>query len=514
MTYVAVFRRLQNLTTGRRDIMPECLLELNHIYKSFGGVKALQDIHLKIYPGEVLCLAGENGCGKSTLIKIISGFYQPDSGQIVLEGTSYQQMEMRDAIKAGIQVVYQDFSIFPNLTVYENIALNTMVVNRKKFVQKREMRSVASEALKKIGAHIPLDALVETLSVADKQLVAISRAILNRAKIIIFDEPTSALTNKEVKELFKVIRHLKEHGISILFVSHKLDEMFDICDRVVVLSNGKNVIDGAMSDFDKKKLVFYMTGKEYDSASLAKDVPHDRPILEVQDLSLPGYFEHISFQIYPGEVLGITGLLGSGRTELAKAIYGLMPAASGNIVIEGEQVSIRTASDCLKHHIAYVPEDRLAEALFMEQSILRNTVLESIPSVSHNGIFDQKKAAAFSFKWIEKLHIKTDNPQNTVSTLSGGNQQKVVLAKSLMTNPKVLILNCPTVGVDIGSKMDINILIQQVAAQGVAIILISDDSSEILTNCHRFLMIKNGKIDQEYLSKNYTESTLYSKLIN
>lgn len=493
--------------------MPECLLELSGIYKSFGGVKALQDINLKVYPGEVLCLAGENGCGKSTMIKIISGFYTPDSGSIILNGTEYDHMELREAIKGGIQVVYQDFSIFPNLTVYENIAVNTMVVQRRKIVKKKEMKEIAKGALGRIGADIPLGETVGNLSVANKQLVAIARAILNDSKIIIFDEPTSALTNKETKELFRVIRGLRESGIACIFVSHKLDEMLDICDRVSVISNGRNVIDGDMKEFDKKKLVYYMTGKEYNDRSLASDVEKREPVLELDNLGLTGFFRNISFCVYPGEVLGITGLLGSGRTELAKAIYGLMPADSGQIKIKGKPVEIRSATQGLMHHIAYVPEDRLTEALFMEQSITRNIVIESMEEVSSRGIFDTQKAHKSALDWVKQLRIKTDEPANKVTTLSGGNQQKVVLSKCLMTKPEILILNCPTVGVDIGSKMDISILIQDIAKQGVAVILISDDSNEILTNCRRFLMIKNGEIQNEYYSEDFTESSLYSELI-
>ena len=493
--------------------MSECLLELRGIYKSFGGVKALQDINLKVYPGEVLCLAGENGCGKSTMIKIISGFYTPDEGKIILNGVEYDHMELRGAIKGGIQVVYQDFSIFPNLSVYENIAVNTMVVQKRKIVRKREMKQIAEGALARIGANIPLNAMVGDLSVANKQLVAIARAILNDSKIIIFDEPTSALTNKETKELFRVIRGLKESGIACIFVSHKLDEMFDICDRVSVISNGKNVIDGSMQEFDKKKLVYYMTGKEYNDKSLATEVERKTPVLELENLGLTGHFRNISFSVYPGEVLGITGLLGSGRTELAKAIFGLMPADSGTIRIKGQPVSIRNASQGLDYHIAYIPEDRLTEALFMEQSITRNIVIESMSEVSSRGVYNADKARDNAIKWVDQLRIKTEEPENKVSTLSGGNQQKVVLSKCLMTKPEILILNCPTVGVDIGSKMDISILIQDVARQGVAVILISDESNEILTNCKRFLIIKNGEIQNEYRSEDFTESSLYTELI-
>ncbi len=494
--------------------MSECLLELRGINKSFGGVQALKEINMNIYTGQVLCLAGENGCGKSTLIKIISGFYEPDGGCILMDGKTYGKMNLREAIKAGIQVVYQDFSIFPNLTVYENIALNSMLVNRKKLVSRGRMKEIAVTALAQIGADIPLTANVEALSVADKQLVAIARAIVNDARLLILDEPTSALTNREVKELFRVIEGLKEKGIAIVFVSHKLDEIFRICDRVSVLSNGKSVIEDNIEKFDKKKLVYYMTGKEYNDKSLASDVTGAEPVMTVKGLGRKDCFEDISFELYPGEVLGITGLLGSGRTELAQAVYGITPADKGEIRIKGETVRIRSVKDGLKHKIAYIPEDRLTEGLFLPQSISRNMIISSLWKVTNSmGVLNQEKIEGGVKEWVEKLKVKTDNPENPVDTLSGGNQQKVVLAKGLNTEPDIIILNCPTVGVDIGSKMDISRLMQQVAKQGIGVILISDDSNEILVNCRRFLMIKNGQIQGEYRSEDFTEESLYTELI-
>lgn len=494
--------------------MAECFMELSGISKSFGGVKALQNIDMKIYEGQVLCLAGENGCGKSTLIKIISGFYEPDGGTIWMKEKQYTRMNLREAIRLGIQVVYQDFSIFPNLTVYENIAINTLLAGKRKIVRKKEMKEIARTALEQIDAEIPLEALVESLSVADKQLVAIARAILNNARLLILDEPTSALTNREVKELFKVIGSLKKKGLAIVFVSHKLDEMFEICDRVSVLSNGKSVIEDDITKFDKKKLVYYMTGKEYDDKPLYREPVRKEPILSVRHLSKRDCFADINFDLYPGEVLGITGLLGSGRTELAQAVYGIGPADEGELVIKGTNVTIRSVKDGLRNKIAYIPEDRLTEGLFLTQSISRNIVISSLDQVSgHTGILKGEKIKSSVKEWVERLRIKTDHPENPVDMLSGGNQQKVVLAKGLATRPEIILLNCPTVGVDIGSKMDISRLMQQIAAEGIGVILISDDSNEILVNCSRFLMIKNGRIQGEYRSADFTETSLYTKLI-
>lgn len=495
--------------------MAECLLELKNISKAFGGVKALQDICMRVYAGEVLCLAGENGSGKSTLIKVISGFYTPDSGSMIMNGKSIPKMNLRDAIKAGIQVVYQDFSIFPNLSVFENIALNSLLVENRKIVKKAEMKDIARRALNLINCDIPLEAKVKELSVADKQLVSIARSIINKAKILILDEPTSALTNKEVKELFKVIAELKKQGIAIVFVSHKLDEIFSICDRISVLNSGKSVIEEKIEAFDKKKLVFHMTGKEYSDESLAQDSQSEQELLRVEKLSRKGCFKDVSFSLYPGEVLGITGLLGSGRTELAEAMYGINPAEGGEIYLNQERVRIKTVQDALRHKIAYIPEDRLTEGLHLSQSIARNIIASSFDKVTNKvGVLNKELIKNRASEWVKRLRIKTDNPENAADTLSGGNQQKVVLAKGLATNPQLIILNCPTVGVDIGSKMDISLLMQDAAKEGVGVILISDDSNEILVNCKRFLMIKNGKIQGEYSSDKFTEESLYSELIN
>ena len=489
------------------------LIQLKKINKSFIGVKALSDVNLDIRKGEIVCLAGENGCGKSTLIKILSGFYTPDSGEIFIEGRRYKTMTPRESMRNGIQVVYQDFSLFPNMTVAENIGLNTMLADRRNITTGKELEEIAKSAFQKINIKMDLNRKVDDLSVADKQLVAIARAIINDAKFVIFDEPTSAITYNEVQALFKVIRQLKDAGLSILFVSHKLDEIFSICDRIFVLRNGENVIDGEIKDFTREKLVYYMTGKEYSTTRLAASDFSTESVLEVQELSLEGAYEDISFEVHKGEVLGITGLLGSGRTSLAKSLYGIVPHTSGRILINGKEIRIRNVQDAIANNICYVPEDRLTEGVFIDQSIGKNIIISSIRNVCRRfGIIDRKKMADAVDGWIKELRIKIGKPSDAIGTLSGGNQQKAVIARGLSINPRVVILNCPTVGVDVGAKMDISILIQNIAKNGACVVLISDDSSEILTNCNRFLIIRKGRITGEYKSSDFTEESLYAEL--
>lgn len=493
--------------------MSETFIKLTNISKSFAGVKALQDVSLTIKKGEVRCLAGENGCGKSTLIKTISGVYKADHGDIVINGKHYKNFSPIDAIKEGIQVIYQDFSIFPNLTVAENIAMNLQLTNNKKLVNWKKIYQIAEQAVEKIGIDIDLRAQVETLSVADKQLVAISRALLQDAKLIIMDEPTTALTQKEVKSLFKIVKDLKEQGISILFVSHKLEEVYEICETITILRNGKNVKDGDVKEINQSNLVEYMTGRKIEDQLFIPEIKGTSPLLKTEDLTKKGAFTNISFELYPGEVLGITGLLGSGRTELAKALFGILPADSGAIYLENEQVKIRSVHEAIKHKIGYVPEDRLTEGLFLQQSIGKNMVISVIERLLNpSKLVNQRKLNSEMDKWIKDLNIKTPTAELPVSTLSGGNQQRVVLAKWLATNPRILILNGPTVGVDIGSKADIHTIVRKLAAQGVGVIIISDDISEVIHNCNRILIMKKGQIVNEFHNTDISESELGHQL--
>jgi len=493
--------------------MSDLILKVEDIRKSFGGVEALKGVSLEMQKGEIHCLAGENGCGKSTLIKIVSGVYEADSGTIELEGVRYQKISPAEAIRKGVQVIYQDFSLFPNLTIMENLAVNMELMDKRKLVNYRRMREIAVEAVSKIGFDVDLDERVENLSIADKQLIAICRALLYDAKLIIMDEPTTALTKKEVKALFSIIKKLQAQGISILFVSHKLDEVFEISERFTILRNGENVVAGSTAELDSRKFAYYMTGREFQDESFTPESIGENPVLSVEGLSLRNGYTDISFDLRPGEILGITGLLGSGRSELVQTLFGIYQPDSGRISVNGEPVQIRSVRDAARYGIGYVPADRLTEGLFLPQSIKRNTAVSNLDELSSAlGFLSTGKIDEQVNRWIEELSIATDDANKPVQTLSGGNQQKVVLARWLSHKLSVLILNGPTVGVDIGSKYDIHQLLRDLAARGLAIIIITDDLPEIFACCNRVLVMRDGRVVSE-LDPATTDEVLLSEKV-
>ena len=495
--------------------MAQALLKAVDIEKNFAGVRALKGVSLEIMPGEIHCLAGENGCGKSTLIKVISGVHPRDGGTLEFNGKAMDNFSPIDAIMAGIQVIYQDFAVFPNLTVMENLALNTELAAKRKIVSKKRMRQIAEEAIAKIDFKVDLDALVGTLSVAEKQMVAISRALMFNAKLIIMDEPTTALTKKEVKALFSIVKKLKAEGIAILFVGHKLDEVFEIAERFTIFRSGELIATGNIADLDDAKFTYYMTGREFSNETFKADKVTEQPILEVRNLTLDGHYQDISFGLKGGEILGITGLLDSGRTELALGLFGIRPATSGKILRNGQEVQIKTPQDAIEQKIGFVPEDRLSEGLFLTQSIADNIIISEIDKMKTKaGLFDYKVRQETVDKWVKELAIATPDPNNNANTLSGGNQQRIVLAKWLACNPDVLILNGPTVGVDIGSKHDIHAILQKLAREsGMGVIIISDDLPEVLQNCSRVLVLKDGRIVHEASTAGLTEKEILDHMM-
>lgn len=495
--------------------MPEEFLRAVDINKNFAGVWALRGVSLTIHRGEIICLVGENGSGKSTLIKIMCGVHAPDSGEIIINGKLHRNLRPIDAIREGIQVIFQDFSLFPNLTVAENIALNHELAQGKRFVNWREINQIARQALDRIGVDLPLNATVDQMSVANKQLIAISRAILLNARLVIMDEPTTALTRREVEALFRVVKTLQESGVSILFVSHKLNEVLEIAERVVIIRNGEKVLDAPVGNLNIDQIAYHMIGHEVSASFYEYTPPADaRPLLSVRNLSRAGSFEDISFDLYPGEILGVTGLLGSGRTELALALFGVKPADSGIIEINGQRVSIRSIQDATRHGIGYVPEDRLTEGLFLPQSIANNIVVRTLRElVNQIGLLSGQAKTKMVNKWISDLQIKTSNPSLAVRSLSGGNQQRVVIAKWLASLPKVLILNGPSVGVDVGSKAEIHEVIKSLAQMGIGIIVISDDIPELFQVCNRILLLRRGRLSDTFITREIDEATLNDKLM-
>ncbi|BAU33149.1 sugar ABC transporter ATP-binding protein [Microcella alkaliphila] len=475
------------------------VLSVRDITKRYGGVQALDGVSLDLLPGEVHCLAGENGCGKSTLIKVISGVERPDGGHVIIDGEKHSRMNATDAITRGVQVIYQDFSLFPNLTVAENIVLTAEVASRQKLYRARMIRPRARAIVDELQLDLDLDSEVGELSVADKQLTAICRALVNDARVIIMDEPTTALTHTEVTQLFALVDRLRAKAVSVVFVSHKLEEVLAISQRVTIMRSGRVVTTGLVESFDRRSIAEHMTGRVLDeSRDVAVLDENLAPRLEVSHLDLPGAFHDVSFAVRPGEIVGVTGLLGSGRTEIAEAIFGVRPAASGTIAVDGRVSSIRSIGDAVAAGIGYVPEDRLSQGLFLEKPIADNIIAASLDRHRNRWrALDRRRVTGTITRLFSSLSIKAPNPEAPVRSLSGGNAQRVVIAKWLATDPKVLILNGPTVGVDVGSKAQILALLRAAAEQGMAIIVISDDAPELVACCHRILVVGQGRLKHE-----------------
>lgn len=486
-------------------------LQLNEIKKSFGGVHALKNVSLTVNRGEIHCLAGENGCGKSTLIKVISGVHKPDAGQIIIDGNEVSDMKPIDAINYGIQVIYQDFAVFPNLTVAENIALNGALKNKDKFVSWSKVKTIAKEALDKVGVDIDLDLKLERLSVANKQIVAICRAIINDAKLLILDEPTTALTAREVENLWTVVRSLRDKGIAILIVNHKLDEIYEIADCLTILRNGSYISSGPIDQYDSARFSKDMTGRDITDEKYEPQ-PREEEVLRVENLSCRDAFTDVSFVLNQGDVLGITGLLGSGRSEIGEALFGIMPADSGDIYLNGKKITINSVADAIANEIGYVPEDRLTQGLFMDKSINDNVSVASLADYLKGGKLDHAAMEKATNKWMKEIQIKAPSNSVNVRTLSGGNAQKVVIAKWLNTKPKLFILNGPTVGVDVGAKAEIHHILRNLAALGIGIIIISDDLPELVTNCNKIIVMKDGKLFHK-TDNNIDESSLGNLLL-
>lgn len=490
------------------------VLSVRDITKRYGGVQALDGVSLDLLPGEVHCLAGENGCGKSTLIKVISGVERPDSGYVMIDGEKHSKMNATDAITSGVQVIYQDFSLFPNLTVAENIVLTAEVATRQKLYRARKIRPRARAIVDELQLDLDLDSEVGELSVADKQLTAICRALVNDARVIIMDEPTTALTHTEVTQLFALVDRLRAKAVSVVFVSHKLEEVLAISQRVTIMRSGRVVTTGLVESFDRRSIAEHMTGREIDeSRDVATLDDKLAPRLEVSHLDLPGAFHDVSFSVRPGEIVGVTGLLGSGRTEIAEAIFGARPAASGTISVDGKKFAIRSISDAVAAGIGYVPEDRLSQGLFLEKSIADNIVASSLDRHRNRwrGL-DRGRVTATITRLFSSLNIKAPNPEAPVRSLSGGNAQRVVIAKWLATDPKVLVLNGPTVGVDVGSKAQILALLRVAAEQGMAIIVISDDAPELVACCHRVLVVGRGRLQHELLGDEISAEAIQERM--
>lgn len=482
-------------------------LDLRGISKRFGGVRALSEIDMDISAGEVHCLAGENGSGKSTLIKIISGVQRPEpGGKITINGQLVDHLTPAESIRRGIQVIYQDLSLFPNLSVAENIAIEGH--HGLHLLNWKATREIARAAMEHIGVSIDPDALVSELPIAQRQLVAICRAIANEARLVIMDEPTASLTRKEVDALLALTLELRRRNVAVLFVSHRLDEVLEIAERVTVLRNGEKCGTFEAKGMTNRKLVDLMTGKSFEYRPL-DNAPPTEPLLEVRNLSRAGEYSDVSFSVGKGEILGLTGRLGSGRTELALSLFCMTHPDAGEIIMDGKALRMSSNRDAIKNGIAYVSEDRLSLGLVMAQSVAANTVITVLRDLAGKfGFVDQRRRDETVQNWISNLSVKVSDPTNPVGSLSGGNQQRIVLAKWLATKPRLLILDSPTVGVDIGAKDGIYAIVRRLAEEGMGVILITDEIPEAYYHCHRVLVMRGGRISGDYRPAQMTEAAL------
>ncbi|MDC7244673.1 MAG: sugar ABC transporter ATP-binding protein [Sphaerochaetaceae bacterium] len=490
------------------------LIEIDHISKFFPGVKALQDVSFSIETGEIHALIGENGAGKSTLIKILSGIYQPEPGGIIrMEGEQLSHLDPLTSLHHGIVVIYQDFSLFPNLSVLENITLGRFVKRGRKLVDYKEMRKVASKSLEQLGVEIDLDTSLGDLSVARQQLVAIARALANNAKLLILDEPTSSLSSSEVDKLFEIMRSLKSRGISLLFISHKLDELFAISDRFSILRDGRYIGTYGENELDDDQLIALMVGRQINYTIYPKRYLDD-PLLEVQHLTKKGNYKDINFTLHKGEILGITGLVGAGRTEVVKSIFGLNSSDEGSILFEGKEITIKNPTDAMTSGIAFIPENRLSEGLVLRKSMRENLALTILESLSNSfGLIDQSEREKIVKEWVARLEIRPDNPDLLAAKLSGGNQQRVVIAKWLATEPKILIVDEPTNGIDVGAKAEIHKLLRSLAETGLGVIVVSSELPEILSICDRVVVMRRGRVTADLHCEGLNQEDIMSKAI-
>lgn len=493
--------------------MNQPLLDFKNITKIYPGVCALDNVDFSLTKGEVHCLVGENGSGKSTMIKIISGVTDPEPGaKRMFAARALESFSALDAIRMGVRVIYQDLALFPNLTVKENISFGIYNENSNPAVNWKTVESRAVQAMDLIGLNLDPDRKVSTLSIAEQQQVEIARSLTGDLKLLILDEPTASLTRSEVDRLFATIRTLKERRISTLFVSHKLNEVFEIAERVTVFRDGKKIGVYTPESLDNRKLIYLMTGESVEIEAPKPVDEHAQTLLKVENLCRKGHYKNISFKLKTGEILGITGRLGSGRTELALSLFGMNPPDSGKIKMNGNELKLRRNRDATRAGIAYVPENRLTQGLIMPQSIRDNLNVSILKYLMNKtGLIDTEKVDENAKRWVDTLSIKVPNLDSAVQTLSGGNQQKVVLSKWLATHPKVLILDEPTVGIDVLAKNSVHAFIKSLAAQGMGIILISDEVYEVLSNSHRVLVMDRGRILDEVLPDSDAEEKLLER---
>lgn len=469
-------------------------IEMKGIDKSFGNNQVLKDAGFVLGDGEVHALMGENGAGKSTLMKILTGVYTRDAGTVLVDGKEVHYKNPQEAEKAGIVFIHQELNVLFDLSVEENLFIGKEIKNKLGICNQKAMRQKAEETLKRLGVNISPTEIMSNLSVGQQQMIEICKALMVDAKVIIMDEPTAALTQSETSVLFEVIHALRKSGVSIVYISHRMEEIFELCDRISVLRDGTYVGTRLIPETNMNEIVKLMIGREIGERYPVRDCKIGDTVLKVTGLTKKGVFKDVNFEVRAGEVLGVSGLMGAGRTEIMQAVFGNLPYEEGTIEISGKKVQIKSPIQAMWQGIGFITEDRKVEGLMLEESIEKNIALANLPSISKHHILNKKKEQNLVKRGIEELHIKCFGPYHECNNLSGGNQQKVVFAKWIYTEPKILILDEPTRGVDIGAKKEIYSIINELAEKGVAIIMVSSELPEVLGMSDRVMVVREGVI--------------------
>ncbi|WP_069884167.1 sugar ABC transporter ATP-binding protein, partial [Streptomyces luteocolor] len=491
------------------------MLSVTGLTKTFPGVRALDGVDFTARAGEVHALIGENGAGKSTLIKVLTGVYRPDAGEVTYDGRPVAFSTPLEAQHAGISTIYQEVNLVPLMSVARNLFLGREPRGRLGLIDFGRMHREADEALRGLGIRVDVRRPLRELGVGAQQMVALARAVSVDARVVVMDEPTSSLEPREVRTLFGVIRMLRERGIAVIYVSHRLDELYEVCDAVTVLRDGKVVHTGRLSELDRLRLVALMLGREIETVQdegltrfTGDHESRGEPVLRAERLTVRHQLHGVSVAVRPGEVVGLGGLLGSGRSETAKAIAGALPPESGRVVVAGARIRTGSTPAAIRAGISLLPEDRKAEGILPGLSVRENIALAALPRLSRLGLADERRIDTIVDTFMTRLRIKASSPHQKVGELSGGNQQKVLLARWLAMNPKVLLLDEPTRGIDIGAKAEVQSLIDELAKDGLGVLLISSDMEELVEGSDRVVVLKDGAVVAELTGSEVTEDRL------
>ncbi|MFD4927611.1 sugar ABC transporter ATP-binding protein [Peribacillus butanolivorans] len=483
-------------------------IEMKNIYKAFGQNKVLEGVQFSLEAGEAHALMGENGAGKSTLMNILTGLHKHDQGTIEINGKETSFKDSKEAEEAGMAFIRQELNIWPEMTVLENLFIGKEMVNTFGVLRNKQMKARANEIFKTLNISLPFDKEAGLCSVGEQQMIEIAKALMTDAEVIIMDEPTAALTDREIEKLFEVMKGLTKKGVSLVYISHRMEEIFAICDRITVMRDGKTVDTKRIKDTNFDEVVQKMVGRELEDRFPHREAHLGEVVLDVKGLTKKGLFEDIHFAVRKGEIVGVAGLMGAGRTEIMRALFGVDQIDSGEITVEGKKVSIRKPTDAVRYGLAFITENRKEEGLILDFSVRENIGLPNLKSFAPSGLVKTEDEKKFAEMMIKRLHVKTSSTETIIGNLSGGNQQKVVIAKWIGTSPKVLIMDEPTRGIDVGAKREIYELMNELTERGIAIIMVSSELPEIVGMSDRILVVHEGTIAGELKKQEVTQEKI------